>query len=172
MPEHKNQGLSHDSPDFFTVICGDLPDDSLAALVGRGFRVVRMPVNPAVDRTVGRHTDLSLCVVGGAAVIRPGLAGCFEITDPLIRAGRRLIPAEREPSGNYPADSGLCGCVCGSFFICRKDSCDPALLRAAEAEGLTVLGVRQGYAACSCLPLPDGSLITDDPGIARAFRAA
>ena len=172
MPEHKNQGLSFDSPDFFTLICGDLPDDCLSGLLSRGFRVIRMPVNRAVDRTVGRHTDLSVCVVGGSALVRPGLAGCSEITGSLIRAGKRVILAEREPSGDYPADSGLCGCVCGPFFICRTDSCDPALLRAAEAEGLSVLGVRQGYSACSCLPLPDGSLITDDPGIARAFGKA
>ncbi len=161
--------------DFFgadgsrAVLCGDLPDGVAEALAER-FRVVGIPRNAAIGGPVGRHADLSVCLLPGAAVIRPGLAGNAGIRRILEESGREIIIAEREPSGDYPGDCSLCACVCGDYMICRETSTDPALLREAVKRGLTLLGVRQGYAACSCLALPDGALVTDDQGISSAYR--
>ena len=154
-----------------TVICGELSEGVREALAGVGFRIVDIPRNESVGYPVGRHADLSVCLIPGAAVIRPGLAGDAVIRGILEKSGREIIIAEREPAGEYPGDCSLCACVCGDYLICREASTDPALLREGVRRGLTVLGVRQGYAACSCLALSDGALVTDDPGIAAAFGA-
>ena len=153
-----------------TVICGDLPEDVREALMAEGFRVAGIPRNAAIGFPVGRHSDLSVCLLPGAAVIRPGLKDDAVIRGILEEAGREIVVAEREPSGGYPGDCSLCAAVCGDYLICREASTDPVLLREAKRRGKSPLPVRQGYAACSCLALPDGALVTDDPGIAAAYE--
>ena len=64
----------------------------------------------------------------------------------------------------YPADARLCACVVGRFCIHN--------FRISEAgvAGFERVDVRQGYAKC-CTCVVDGrSVMTSDPGIARACR--
>ncbi len=66
-------------------------------------------------------------------------------------------------SQEYPQDIPLNFCIMGEFIICKSDN-TPGLFRQRK----TVINVKQGYAKCSCVPINENSLITDDFSIYNA----
>lgn len=67
----------------------------------------------------------------------------------------------------YPSDILLNCCIIGESIICKSDV-TPDFLK----NGRRVIDVKQGYAKCSCVPVDENSLITDDPSIHIAAVAS
>lgn len=63
----------------------------------------------------------------------------------------------------YPCDISLNSCVIGKHVICQNDN-TPDFAKNSK----TVINVKQGYAKCSCVPVDENSLITDDMSIYTA----
>ena len=151
-----------------------IPYTASAALRERGFTVCPLSPLGTLPAPVASHTDLLVFPLGDTVVTRRRTArenaGIFAA---LTDAGYTVLPADDgDVGGCYPADVGLCAFASGDALVCRPASADPVLLGLAAARGLRLLPVRQGYAKCACVPLPDGSVVTSDAGIAAALRRA
>lgn len=89
----------------------------------------------------------------------------------VIRLGDRFLFADEvDFRADYPENAAFCALSFGDFFVHRLDITAPALLLEAKRLGMELIDVRQGYARCSALPVDEKSVITSDPGIARALR--
>ena len=120
-----------------------------------------------VDPRIAAHTDLYMCQLGLWSE-----AGIF------FGDAEKLGP-------EYPADI-IYNAVCTrNYVIHLAEHTDPELrdaivmwhrsLRRLPDEGdhreIKVLGVRQGYTRCMCLPVDDNSFIVSDESIARPLEA-
>ncbi|MBQ0079901.1 MAG: hypothetical protein KBS66_08440 [Eubacterium sp.] len=107
-----------------------------------------------VDKYIRHHADLYMCQFG-------------------IGENAQVFMGEDGKLGpKYPQDAVYNAAAGDKLFIHKLAITDPALLDAAKDMGLEPVDVRQGYARCSCLPLPGNSFITPDIGISEALMAA
>jgi len=117
-----------------------------------GHTVCMLPPLPQLERAVADHPDLIFCSLGPERTVFRG-----------------KISAVRSP---YPSDVPYNACCTGKYFIHHLKHTAPELLASAEAAGMTLIHVPQGYARCSCLPVDETSVITADRGISSACRSA
>ncbi|MGI6203971.1 MAG: DUF6873 family GME fold protein [Anaerovoracaceae bacterium] len=103
---------------------------------------------------VASHADLRFCRLG----IAPGAP---------VYAGD---PGSLGPV--YPGDVRFCAACTGRYVICNARYTDPGLLSSAEAAGMELVDVKQGYAKCNTLIVDEESIITSDQGISRACEKA
>lgn len=150
-----------------------LPENILDSLRSAEANVVLLSPDPSLPGPTASHTDLNLFISDEVLIARREYENTFGIPGYLANlTGRRLILSDI-PAGNvYPGDVGFCVCNAGRYLICRKDVTDPLILFEAVKHGMKIVNVRQGYAGCSCAVTADGSIITADPGVLRAFRDA
>lgn len=119
-------------------------------LEGRGIRCIALPPNPALDPRIASHADLSLLHLGGEC-----FAGAEELdyeTDfPIISK----VPT-------YIHDCALNVCIAGEYVIACPEYAH------VLPKDKTLIAVRQRYTRCSVCIVDEHSIITADPGIARA----
>jgi len=115
-----------------------------------GHNVVTVRHDPRLGEFTGAHPDLRICSLG------PGRGVMF------------ADEADFRP--DYPENAAWCAVFLEKYIICNPDLTSPALLKAAEALGLALIPVRQGYAKCSCAVVDGSSVITADPGISAALE--
>lgn len=146
---------------------GDIAD----ALTQRGFCVIILPPDEELPVPVADHADLSVFYSGRSLIMRSSYDKKYNVAGFLRRNGLPLPTVFTDaPAGAYPLDTALCAKSAGAYLICREKSTAPEVIGAAGKNGLRILNVRQGYAACSVSVLYDGSLITGDRGIAAEAR--
>ncbi len=114
------------------------------------------------------HPDLQLCHLKETMFALQG--GTFQ--KQLRALGYDVRTTDREPAGVYPKDVLCSAFVISNRLVCNPKSVDPAILREAAREGLQILAVQQGYAACAAAVVNENSIITADPGMADLMRAA
>ena len=83
-----------------------------------------------------------------------------------------FIGDSRKVAEKYPADIIYNAACSGKYFIHNLKYTDPALLKAAEASGMTLVNTRQGYSKCSTAVIDENSFITSDEAIALPLKAA
>ena len=87
------------------------------------------------------------------------------------RLGRQILWAlDGELRPGYPGECSMNALVMGGRLYGRIPSLSPRLLAAAEREGLDLVPVRQGYAACAVLALGETAAITADEGMGKALK--
>ena len=69
----------------------------------------------------------------------------------------------------YPRDAIFNALVMGNKIFFKENSVSKAVIEYAKARGLEAVNVRQGYPACTTLPLSESAAITADEGMARAL---
>ncbi len=79
---------------------------------------------------------------------------------------------EDELTPGYPQETAFNALVMQNKLFCRTASASPRLLDAARALGMSVIPVKQGYAACSVCRVSDNAAITADSGMAAALEGA
>ena len=84
--------------------------------------------------------------------------------------GLRLLLSDSAQGGSYPNDAIFNALVIGKRLFCKTDSVSSDVLRLAEREGLEVIGVKQGYPACTTLAISDRAAVTSDKGMAKALE--
>lgn len=94
-----------------------------------------------------------------------------EIWSMVKGCGRRMKFTSDRLLPEYPKDCGLNALVMKDRIYLREESASEYVKASAEALGLTVVGVKQGYPACTVLKLSDKACITADRGMARVLRA-
>ena len=135
----------------------------------------------AVSEPISDHADVFYCRMGavsGSPVIsafdqahcEPKHSGPTILdtvsADPVLGGS-----APTKLSASYPDDCAYNAACTGKYLICRMDSTAPEILEYAEAHGMAVINVRQGYAKCSTVVVDENSIITYDRGIAKACAA-
>jgi len=156
----------------FIAVCGNmLPVACRKKLKSHGIESVIIAGDHRLQRPVVDHTDLSISVIEDTVVMRRSSENLALLKDVVNSKGMKLVETDEIPSATYPYDTGLCAAVAGNNIICRGGRCDHVLEEVGEELGYGRVSVSQGYTKCSCATLYDGSVITEDPEIARTLAA-
>ncbi len=144
-----------------------------AGLAAEGYKLVRLPPIPGIDSAVASHTDILLFRHGNTVITSKRYAEeqC-EIFDFLRSAvpQLKLIYSDEEPQGEYPHDAIYNALVVGEYLFARTETVCRRITDYAKSIGLEVINVRQGYPACTVLPVSDRAAITADDGMADAMQ--
>lgn len=145
------------------------------ALMLRGFRVIKMPPSKRLGEAIASHPDMLIFKHGNEIITSADFcdeaAYVFSDIREMCR-GARITFTDDVFEAEYPKDAIFNALVCGGMMICRKASISPTVLEYAEKHGLKVIDVKQGYPACTTLPLSDDVCVTADEGMARALTDA
>lgn len=149
-----------------------LPREITEAARDAGMDTVTLPPFPMLPSPVAAHADLLIHPLGEVIYT---FRDYFRIAEREIGLICRASGAVTEfmtavPGDRYPADVPLCAKRVGNSFIANPRTA-AELCRRAAVNGLALIPVNQGYAACSTALAGDG-VITADAGIAKAVRRA
>jgi len=157
------------------VVSSELPEKEMKRLSDR-FDVLPLPPDPDLPEPVACHPDMILAEAAGALFLSRRYAETYPglIHALAEKTGLPVILSDAPRSTVYPHDVGCNAFVWereegDALLVGRLESLFPEILRRAEEAGIRAVHVRQGYAACSCIPLP-GMLLTSDWGIMKALR--
>ena len=107
------------------------------------------------------HTDMLFSYLGnGVFAVEQSQTA---LLNDLECHGLRCLSDSIELKPEYPFDIPLNCCIIGKYILCKSGN-TPEILK----QGKTVIDVKQGYAKCSCVPVDENSLITDDLSIYNA----
>ena len=153
-----------------TVLVSEtLPKFCRKGLEELGLRPLLLPPFSALSGATASHTDL-LCFLLDKTAFCYGdyLTECPSLEEALQQAGYTPRPLGDPIGPAYPRDIGLNGLRLGKRLFAKLSHFSPSVRSAAEARGLRLIDVRQGYARCTACPVSEDALITADPSIARA----
>ena len=140
------------SPQYPQVISALNESDIIPITVSAGENVLY---------TLRYHTDMLFSYLGnGAFAVERNQA---HLRIELEKLGLDCVFGGVELKSDYPYDISLNSCIIGKYIICKSKN-TPDFVK----NGRTVIDVKQGYAKCSCVPVDENSLITDDLSIYSA----
>ena len=145
-----------------------LTDTERQALATHGMTSVALPRSRVLSRPVCDHPDLSLFLCDGIGYTTGEHAVFLKERIPSLP----LFITSSTRGTTYPEEAALCILTVGHHAFFRAKSTPSDVLHALEARGYLLHGVRQGYAACTVMPLDPTHAITADLGMARAMEAA
>ena len=139
------------------------------ALQRRGIRVLPVAGTPQLAPPVRSHADMHLLMLDGQTALvsphQPQLAAALRRLDMTVLTG--------EPLGEvYPTDVPYNVAILGKHYICNTNTMSVTARRWLDERGLQPIHSRQGYSKCSTCVVDQNAIITADPSIARATRAA
>ncbi|MBQ7501066.1 MAG: hypothetical protein IJT91_09255 [Clostridia bacterium] len=130
-----------------------------------GCEVVLLPGYGKLPEPVRSHPDMLVFAAGGSIVTDGGYyAANRSLFDSL---GKAVIISGKCISDKYPGDVAFNSFDIDGTLFGRLDSLSDEVKNMFDKK----VNVRQGYAKCSTVLLPDGSVITADAGIASAVSA-
>lgn len=141
----------------YTVHLSAESDPRLAAYFrAAGYEVEEFSTSGIVPAPLSCHPDMFMCRMGA------------DIESELIKC----IPDGTQPSSEYPYDIPFNAACTGKYFIHNLKYTAPELLERAQALGMQLINVRQGYAKCSTVVVDEDSVITYDRGLGKACLKA
>ena len=155
------------------AICdGRISEGGERALSDLGFRAVKLLPFPTLPSALASHTDILLFADGEEIICseeyrraEPKLTSELCCALPHIKFS---FTNDRYGS-EYPLDAIFNALVIGDKIFMRVESISEAIKAYAMRRGLRIIPVKQGYPACTVLPLGDRYAITSDRGMARAL---
>lgn len=115
------------------------------------------------------HADLQVFAADQhTAVAAPLVYEYYQKT--LQRDGIQVLRGKTDSNGHYPQRTAYNVARVGTTAFCFKKSLDPVVFEELDKRQVSICPVRQGYAACSVVPLNSRALVTSDPGIAAAAK--
>ncbi len=147
-----------------------IPDVCVSELLRLGFELVLLPPLPDLSPPIASHTDLLVLPIGKTILTHARYATIAERElSRIAEHGYKIEVCNTAIGDTYPRDVALCACVTDKYLICNVKHTAPEAIALAQAAGLKLVGVSQGYAKCSCAVLSDGAIITADAGIYNAI---
>ena len=142
-------------------------------LMLRGFRVLKMPRYPALSAPMAAHPDMVMFthkkrIITTADYCELADFTFFELSS--MVGGISFTVTADPVKSEYPGDCIFNALVMGDRIFLRTDTASRAVLEYARREGLRAVNVKQGYPACTVLPLGADAAITSDRGMAEAMR--
>ena len=141
-----------------------VPDAVRTCLANKNIQVIDTKEVASLKPPLDTHTDIQLVRIGGELICEPSLWEYYRQFFPSVKAGGTRL------SSGYPKDASYNCLTVGNFLFHRLDVTDPVVLDSAEKQGLQLVSVRQGYAACSTLVVSETAVITADEGMEKAFQ--
>lgn len=156
---------------FGAVCAGNVPEEAKRRLSRICGKVFFLPPDKLLAPPVASHPDMILSVIGKKLVCH---IEYFEDNKKLVcdicsYFGFEPVLSECERHGKYPYDIGFNALVTDRFVFCNKDYTAKEIIDCAEREGLEVVNVKQGYAACSSVYTGD-TVITADKSIIKSAK--
>ena len=154
------------------LVDGRIDRECELSLIKEGFRVVKLSPAEKLSPAVASHTDMLVFSFDKELVFT---ADYCEENEELIKAIRSFLPSFKisltsvAHSKEYPRDCIFNALAVGDKLFARLDSLSPYIKERAEALGMRLVNVNQGYAACTSLRLSESTVITADEGMARAL---
>lgn len=130
-----------------------------------GYKLVKIPENAGFDSPVSAHPDMFITKIDDCLFVDSGIHDLF------TNADAQIIGCSREVcDGNfrkYPYDIEFNCVQVGDKLICNKRYTNKTILEYAEANGIAIIDVKQGYAKCSTCVVTNNAVITEDDSIAK-----
>ena len=158
------------SGSLFAILDERVTEGVRCGLSRLGFSVITLPRDSRLGEAVSSHTDM-LLFRHGRNIIG---SGCYFEKNAALGAtlrsiGFNITESDASPARDYPHDAIFNALVIADMLFCKADTVCRDVVEYAQAQGLRVIGVKQGYPACTTLPLGEGAAITSDGGMARAL---
>lgn len=149
-----------------------ITDECERALLIRGYNVIRMPAAKELPPAMASHPDMLVFYHGGQIITTAdyGEAAEYVFTDIRCACEVKMKFTGSTHGNSYPHDAILNALVIGERLFCKEDSVDEAILSYAMNAGLKIVKTRQGYPACTVLPLNGSHAITSDRGMAEIME--
>ena len=158
----------------YIIVDERITEKAEASLSGLGFKVFKLPAHTTLPEAVRSHTDMLLFKVGDTVFSTEEYKSfCPTLFEEL----EGVLPFEfiytNDRFGNiYPEDARLNCLVMGKRAFCNRKNLSPTVLSHLEAHGYKVYDTKQGYPACTTLPIGDNTAFTADRGMAKVLSAA
>lgn len=131
-----------------------------------GFTPIALPPEPRLNKIVNTHADTLIWSDG-----REHIINCEYIKKLPSELTRYFWKAAESPRGTYPDDTVFNALKIGKYIFARMQSLSKAVIDTAANSGYELVNVKQGYARCSVLALPQvPAAITADEGMAVAME--
>lgn len=153
-------------------LCSSLLPETAVQRLESEFCVILLPPDHSIAEPVSCHPDMICSVIDSTIFFHSSYAETYPdiIAAVTRKSGLRPVLTNEERSNRYPNDIALNAAVLNRAVLCREVHTSPALLETARRSGRSVINVKQGYAACSCIVCGE-SVITSDRGIQKALAA-
>lgn len=143
-------------------------------LMLRGFRVLKMPRAAGLPRATASHPDMVMFshekrIITSADYCDTADFVFWELSSYI--SGISFTVTADVHAENYPTDAIFNSLVIGSIMFAKSDTVSRAVTEYARSRALKLVKVKQGYPACTVLPLGDRAAITADRGMAAAMSA-
>ena len=156
------------------AVCAEnIPEEAKRRLSEICEKVFFLPPDSFLAPPVASHPDMIFSVIGKSLVCHKKY---FEENEKLIAdicSSFSLEPvlSEYDRRADYPYDIGFNVLVTDKFVFCNKAHTAKEVLDCAEREGLRVVNVKQGYAACSSVYVAN-TVISADVSIIKSAGEA
>ena len=160
------------SGSLFAIVDERISRNCETELLERGFEIIKLPADKRLGEAVASHTDMLLFRCENTLI---GSRQYFEKNGEVFKKIKAALPSfdfilSDEPIiSKYPNDAIFNALRVGNKLFAKVDSVSQALLDTARTSGLEVIGVKQGYPACTVLAVSDNFAITADRGMASAL---
>ncbi len=137
-----------------------------------GFAVIKLPADERLPKPLSSHTDMLIFrhgkrIIMNKAYARQNASVIHSIEKALPDC--RITLSDDTVGNSYPKDAVMNALTVGEYLFCKVDTVSPAIKEYAKVAGLDVINVRQGYPACTVLPIGNAAAVTSDAGMARAL---
>ncbi len=148
------------------------PSDAERALLKLGFSVLRAPRSKKLPAPLASHPDMLMCIIGKTLVSSADYVDeALTLFDDLAHQTALNFTITADEFGSvYPRDCIFNALTVGKRLFCKTDSVSPSVMELAQGQGFKTVPVKQGYPACTVLPLGDNAAVTADEGMAKALR--
>lgn len=133
----------------------------------KGIRLIKTRKHCMVYEAVSFHPDIMLHHIGAEKIVyAPGTDA--ELLNELSSMGFGLIRGKTVLSAHYPGNIAYNVARVGSLAFHSLKYTDAVLAEELGKAGIELIHVNQGYAKCSTAVINERTIITADPGIAKA----
>lgn len=149
-----------------------IPAAAVRALELRGHRVLPLPACNALSAPLASHPDMLIARLPDTLITTAEYCehAAYIFSDIRELSDVRICVCDEEHGKSYPTDAILNVLTLGKKLFAKCDTASHSVLSAAREMGYEIINVKQGYPACTVLPLGDGAAITADCGMARIMR--
>ncbi len=141
-------------------------------LLLEGFYILETVPSEKLSAALASHPDM-LMFKDCDTLITSGeygeAASCFFEDLSRYKRGLHMQFTDDIPAEKYPFDALFNALVIGGKIFLKIDSASKAITDYAIRRGLKIINVKQGYPACTVLPLGENAAITADRGMARVM---